>query len=136
MPEEDQLNPLDEACVYPEDLCGDCGGAIDAGCIDDAACNYNSDASCDDGSVFMGNQGVQTVMLATTIVRQFATTAAVFMVRSGARTAMLPISIPTHHATITRVAIIDPCPNFIVGKEQLGTYSPANVLAFRPRTLT
>ncbi len=80
--EEDQVNPLEEVCLYPEDLfgvgydcdgvclgdedgdgicdeaddcfgsldeCGVCEGAGTIGCTDDMACNYNTEADCDDG---------------------------------------------------------------------------------------
>ena len=71
VPEEEQLNPLDEACVYPEDLYGigfDCDGVClgdadgdgicdeedtcfgDIGCDDQGACNFDPLANCNDGS--------------------------------------------------------------------------------------
>ncbi len=34
------------------DECGDCGGEGLLGCIDSEACNYNTEASCDDGSCY------------------------------------------------------------------------------------
>jgi|GEM_PF-4266777 len=37
-------------CVGELDPCGDCNGSGIAGCTDSAACNYDSTATCDDGS--------------------------------------------------------------------------------------
>ena len=36
------------------DECGNCGGNAYAGCIDEAACNYDPNAGCDDGSCDFG----------------------------------------------------------------------------------
>ena len=50
MPEEEQLNPLDEACVYPEDLYGigfDCDGV----CLGDE----DGDGICDEEDTCFGD---------------------------------------------------------------------------------